>query len=309
MSAIGSFSIRSVELTFVIVLVMLLVLWDRAKIFTFEIATEVVSITITDPVLSHWQVGRATLLDDPFDDAGSRVLDEFSLVTITPGTQVRIQRHGVQEVHVRLQRADGESAGAITPSTGDAMKIGEWALLRIVPDKLPIVLPFRGLLAVGEDVGPGVSSLLLSGDISVIEAQAIGRTHYVAGNQRLESGDRVIPMHAETLLRPGPTKASMDGFIRVEPAQGFSDPTDGLLLVAHGEADYVQVDRLGSAGYEIRASRWARFLHDPLLAAIVAIMTLLILMIEFSSKCAGLLKPARQAHVSDGDKHEPDTDR
>lgn len=308
MAALGSFSIRSVELTAVIVLIMLLVLWDRDKIFTFEIATEVVSITITDPVLSHWPIGSAKLQDDPFDENDSRVLDAFSLLTISPGTQVRIQRHGLRTVRIRLHKDEGKSVGRITPPSGDAVELGDWALFGITPDQAPVVLPFRGQVQVGEDVSPGVDSVLLNGDISVIEAQAIGRTHYVAGSQRLETGDRVTPMHATGLLRQKLSKASMDGFLRIEPAQGFSDPADGLLLVAHGEADYVQVDRLGSAGYEIRASRWARFLHDPLLAAIVAIMTLLILLIEFSSKCAGLLKPAQHARSSDGDEHEPSSD-
>ena len=55
-------------------------------------------------------------------------------------------------------------------------------------------------------------------------------------------------------------------------------------MVAHGRADHVRVERLGSAGYRIRAPFWARFLHDPLIAGFTTILALLLLVFEASLK-------------------------
>ena len=92
-----------------------------------------------------------------------------------------------------------------------------------------------------------------------------------------------------------PSKPSIvTGFIRGEPATGYAGPREALGLVAHGPADFVKVDRLGSSGYKIRAPRWARFLHDPLLAAGTAIVALFALLMEVGTKCNDCVSAYRE---------------
>lgn len=277
----------------VLLLVVLLVMSDREKIFTLNVSTEIVEFSLTDPLLSEWMIGNARLIDDPFSEGeGGTVLNDHSVLMLNTGTQVRVQRHGVEHTRLLLTAGEQASAGRIEDAEGHSIKLPDWALLLVKDSGRPLVLPFRGTLTVGDDVAIGVDSILLSGTVSVVEEQLLGRTHYTAGVEDLDPGDRV------QLWRPDESgarvAATVDGFVRAEPMEGYSDPGDALTLVAHGQADFVQVERLGSAGYQIRAPRWARFLHDPLLAAATAIIALMALLLEFSSKCVEAVEPRNE---------------
>ena len=289
---------KSVIAIVALLLVVLLVMWNRAKIFTLDVSTEVVQFSVSDPLLSEWMIGNARLIDNAFsEDEEGTVLDDHSILLLNVGTQVRIQRHGIEHTRLLLTTDNKASTGRIEDAEGRSIELRDWALLLVAVSDRPLVFPFRGTLTVGDDVAIGVNSILLSGTVSVVEEQMVGKTHYTAGIEDLDPGDRIqFLRHDHTpvgtrILVP----AIVDGFIRVEPAEGFSGPANALMLVAHGQADFVQVDRLGSAGYQVNAPRWARFLHDPLLAAATAIIGLLAMLLAFSSKCIEILE-RRQEH-------------
>ena len=264
----------------------LLVVTDREKIFTLDVSTEVVRFSVTDPLLSEWMIGNARLIDNPFSqDSEGAVLGDHSVLMLNTGTQVRMQRHGVEPARLLLTADKPASVGRIEDADGRSTVLGEWALLLVEVSGQPLVFPFRGTLTAGDDVAIGVNSILLSGTVSVVEEQLLGNTHYTAGVEDLDPGDRVQLWLQDQPVAGAPALATVDGFIRAEPMEGFSSPANALALVAHGQADFVQVERLGSAGYQVRASHWARFLHDPLLAAAAAAITLLALLLECSSKC------------------------
>jgi len=271
-----------------LVLVLCLVLPDRPNIFTADASTELVTFTVTDPTLSQWELGGARLLTNPLQPAAEAgVLQPDTVLDIAPGTRVRLQRHGVGVLRIELEARRGggsKSVGTLNDPAGGVRRLGDWALLLVEIEGRPRLLPFRGRLTVGDDVATGVDSVLLSGTVSVVEEQLFGRSRYVAGSGTLDAGDRI-----QFWARNGKTgtlePAVVNGFVRAEPMTGFSEPLNAMRLVAHGQAEYVQVERLGSAGYRIRAQHWARFVNDPVLAALTAIVALLILLIEFLSRC------------------------
>ncbi|RRQ22351.1 hypothetical protein D6C00_10585 [Thiohalobacter thiocyanaticus] len=285
-----------------------LVIVERENIFTVDASTEVAAFRITDPLLSEWTLGPARLIEDPFADvAASRNLADQSLLVVEPGTRVRLQRHGVGQLRIQLTADAGTTAGRVELADSSRISLGDWALLLVEVAGRPLVFPFRGTLAVGDDVAAGVDSIMLNGTVSVVEEQLLGKTHYVAGGEALDTGDRVQLWNKAPYGSVEPEPAVVSGFVRAEAMEGFSEPVNALTLVAHGQADYVQVERLGSAGYHIHAPHWARFLHDPLLAASTAIIALVALLFEVLSKCGVLIGGNTGKHEKEsGAEVEPD---
>jgi len=275
----------------ILLVVVLLVMWDRENVFTLDLSTEVVQLSVTDPLLSEWMIGNARLIDDPFsEDSEGAVLGDQSVLMLNTGTQVRMQRHGLEHTRLLLTADNAASTGRIEDASGGSIMLGEWALLLVEGSRLPLVFPFRGTLTAGDDVTIGVNSILLAGTVRVVEEQLLGNTHYTAGAEALDPGDRVQLWRDAKTDSGTRVRATVDGFIRIEPA----GPGNALSLVAHGQADYVQVERLGSAGYQVRAPRWARFLHDPLLSATTAIIGFMLLLLGFSSKCIEIARQRRE---------------
>lgn len=278
----------------IVAAVIALVVTDRENIFTINASTEAVAFRITDPVLSQWALGTARLMEDPLAEvAAGRALRAHSTLFIAPGTQVRLQRHGIGWVRIQLTVPDHGSAGYVMQPDGSRIPLHDWALLLVEIAERPLVFPFRGTLSVGDDVAAGVDSILLGGTVSVVEEQLLGKTHYVAGGETLDPGDRVQLWRRNGEQGKPPAPAVVSGFMRAEASEGFSEPVNAFTLVAHGQADYVQVERLGSAGYHIQAPHWARFLHDPLLAASTAIIALVALLLEVLSKCGSVVGSVR----------------
>lgn len=291
-----------------------LVLQNRIHIFTLDVITEIIAFTTTDPVLTAWDLGATSELldlgaeDDPFaENATGRELEPHAQLIIHEGTQVALQRHGTGVIRVQLTRDGGNSTGRIqefdtTSQLGTTSQLSDRVVLLVEPAGTPMLFPFRGKLTVGYDVAAGVDSVLQSGTVSVVERQLISDTHYTANTESLDAGDRVqlVVQLVEDWKRLE-VLATVSGFVRAEPAasQAYSEPVNALNLVAHGQADFVQVDRLGSTGYKIRATRWARFVHDPVLAAATAIVALFALLMEFGSKCSDFISAYRRKDDAD----------
>lgn len=274
-------------------------LGDRGRIYTLDIDTEVMSLVVGDTRYSEWSLAGARLYADPFDDEAVQ-LGSDAVVLMNPGVSVEIQRHGVGAVNVRLE-CDGGAVGRIEGDEGISGALGQWALLRFELEDKPLVLSFSGYLSVGEDVASQVDSMVLGGEVSIIEQKFASRGHYTAGGEAIDAGDRVQLWRTATdsatasLLQhsactgsrrlilnedaPELVASRMAGFVRAEPA-AFSEAINAMQLVAHGAADYARVERLGSGGYEIRVPFFHRFLNDPILLAVVSVLGLVAVFIE-----------------------------
>lgn len=268
-----------------VVLVALAYFDSREHIFTIDADTERVTILFVDPNPFAWQVGSGRIMKDPWEDEmASKRLPEFSSLTIASNTEVVFQRHGIRDLTLIL-RNPGGSGGVLSVDNGsENQRLGEWTLLKLSPATRPMVLPFRGQLTVGEDVAQDVDSLLLKGTISILEAQLVRATRYSAGIFSLDRGDRVSFWHRRS--GQDDLAAAVQGFVRVEPSdqEAFTEAVNAMQVIAHANANYARIERFGSLGYEIRAPKWARFLYDPLLAAIAALGAVVFAAIEIYSR-------------------------
>ena len=294
-----SVGVLGIVLLLLFALVLWLAFWPRGKIYTLDISTEVISFVIADPLYSEWDISGGDLYRDPFDDANIiQGLGDFSVLSLNKYVSVEVQRHGVGPVRIKLS-CDGGSIGRVEDENGNAYALGEWALITQPLVDKPLVLPFRGHLSIGEDVASLVDSILLGGTISIVEEKKFTRGHYTAGQETLDRGDRVqlwvnrSPKEMRSNSHPGcgtdeqinenKMASRLDGFVRAEPAS-FSEAVNALQLIAHGKADFARVERLGSAGYEVRAQSWVRFVNDPVLGALVAGLATLALLMEIFFK-------------------------
>ncbi|PPI84483.1 hypothetical protein KEHDKFFH_09420 [Marinobacter maroccanus] len=262
----------------------------RDRIFTLDAVTETASVVTSDGAFSEWRVGGANLHKSPFATKDSAILlPESAYLLIHQGTRVDIQRHGIQDVRLTLSRTEKSVGSIVSPDDVDRL-LGNWASLTVSSDDRPFVWPFRGTLVVGDDVSSGVDSVLLQGTVNVLEEQLVRDTRYSAGTSELDRGDKVGfwkqpegEKHEEAIV---------EGFFRIEPTnqERFTEALNAIQLVAHGSADHVKVERLGSSGYQIRATNWARFLYDPLLSFFAGLGALFFAAIEIYSNVREILR-------------------
>ncbi|WP_146162195.1 hypothetical protein [Marinobacter sp. 3-2] len=260
----------------------------RDRIFTLNAVTETASLVTSDGAFSEWRVGGAVLYTDPFTTEDAAIsLSENAYLLIRRGTRVDIQRHGIQDVRLTLRTTKGAVGSIVSPDNDDRL-LGNWASLTVSSDDRPLVWPFRGTIVVGDDVSSGVDIVLLQGTVNVLEEQLFRDTRYNAGTSELDRGDKVgfwaqPEEHDEAVV---------EGFLRIEPSnqERFTEALNAIQLVAHGSADHVKVERLGSSGYQIRATSWARFLYDPLLSFLAGIGALLFAAIEIYTNVREILR-------------------
>jgi len=273
-------------------IVAVLYLDGRERIFTLDAVTETASVVISDGALAEWRIGAAVLMEDPLSGSDAAVsLPPDAYLVIRPGTRVDMQRHGIQDVRLTLHAA-GASAGSIVsgPDAGER-QLGLWAALRVPAGVRPLVWPFRGTLEVGDDVNSSVDSVLLQGEVHVLEQQLLRATRYNAGSSELDRGDRIS---FRKQAGGGREQAVVEGFFRIEPSdqERFTEALNAIQLIAHGSAGHVRVERLGSSGYQIRATRWARFLYDPLLSFLAGVGALLFAAMEIYVNVREILRDA-----------------
>jgi len=298
----GGFLRKEWFLLLMLIVIMSLVLYPREKIFTIDVSTEVVSFSISDPKYSEWNIGGASIQKDFFEETGKKdVLPESSRLEPSKGVDVQLHRHGTAPIYITLT-CDAGSVGRIDTGDGEYIELGEWALISIMGDVKPEVFSFRGTLDIGDDVTVGIDSILLGGSISIVEEKLLTNGHYIAGQETLNPGDRVqlwkshepasnlidrgscISSKTLNVAKKKREKSDVDGFIRTEPANNYSEPVNALNLVAHGKADYAEVNRFGSAGYEIKVLPLTRFVNDPILGILLGAVTALLLLLELVSK-------------------------
>ncbi len=290
-----------------------LLVTDRNNIFTINAVTEKARFIVTDPLLSEWSISGANFLDNQDKEEDERnPLGEDTILIIETGTDVEIVRHGIQKVSITLRANNNKSTtGTLITNDGSEIHLGPWASFHITPLVKPLILPFSGHLIVGDDVTVGVSSVLLSGQIGVVEEQLLNNTRYTAGSEMLDTGDRIHIWKINNESGSSLSPAVMNGFIRIEPTQQdqYTEAQNAMHLIAHGQASYVEVQRLGSAGYTIRAPKWARIMYDPFIAFLATFGALLLACVEIYSKTKEIISDcAHNGNVQDDLEpvtHEP----
>lgn len=281
---------------------MFLVFYPREKIFTIDVSTEIASFQITDPKYSEWNIGGAFIQTDFFDESGkTTLLPSLSRLEPSRGVEFQLQRHGIGPIYLKLTCGSG-SVGRVDLGDDSYIDLGEWVLITIPAGTKPKIFPFRGTLDVGDDVSVDIDSILLDGNISILEEKLFTNGHYTAGEELLIPGDRVQLWKSQDVLNDNNFSSScttvargknrsnkrvrseLDGFIRAEPGKNYSDPVDALNLVAHGKADYAEVNRFGSGGYEVKVYPLTRFVNDPILGILFGALTAFLILLEVVSK-------------------------
>lgn len=257
-------------LALVLILVLCgIIFYPRHTLFTLEARSEKLVVKVVDEVLAEWHFDRLSVFRDPFDTEDLLALSDATLL-VNPGAEVEFNRnlHGPLQIVVRAQ--DEVSAGEIIDASGQRIELGPWSSLRVEtmstdanPGGKAMLIPFRGIVDLGDDVATGVTGVLLEGKVQIAEEELIGNTRYVANITTLDRGDR-ISLFEHNTREP----AIVEGFVRV----GLGE---ALEMVAHGPAGYVMVQRLGSGGYTITPSIWRRIMEEPLLASLVVLIGIL----------------------------------
>ena len=150
------------------------------------------------------------------------------------------------------------------------------------------VLPVQGTVILGEEIGEGVSTMLLSGTVTMHADQSerffsglirlFRKNTYVGETVALSRGDRILPTEAQQRqLEGGGAHSDQDpganGYVRVTakgPLQfGLIEPTRS-----------VSIQRAGIATVEVDMSFWQRVQNEPALTALIAMMVALIAVVE-----------------------------
>ena len=262
---------------------------DRENIFTVRGETENITIVFSNDNLNQWDLSNATLLLDITepDDLLTLPIDSFFIpkVDTTARVLIRNQENKLGQLIITLE-SDGESVGEI--ETADkVIKLPNYSEVTIDVNQSR-VLPIDGYIRVGEDVGLGVESLLLSGEVSIVEKQFFRDERYVATEHKLDTGDRV-ELHNSVDID---NLAKAKGFIRITS----SNP---LVFTFHGEAKAVKVHRLGSNSYHITPSIWPRITNDPIIAAFSSLLAIIFLLLEFADLIGRLFLSPRTPDEKD----------
>lgn len=256
----GYFLIATIGIVAVIIL-----LGDRTNIYSVKGHTQTLTINTTSSDINEW-----------YFDSGTLVAEELFLEPITlsseryftfaSGTELRITAVNSAGQHKILISAKSlkhsgtlESSDATTPLSG--------YLELLVNLSKDIVLPFEGKAFLGEDVGRDVDSLLLEGEVNILESRFMSSGRYQGETYTLDTGDRatIVDLNNEYISK---------GFLR------FTDENAFYFSVV-SEGDGVRVTRFGNEDLLLTPSIWSRVTKDPVVAAITSLFALMFLLLEF----------------------------
>ena len=283
------FKIKLFFIFIVITSIGYILLSERENIFTIRGETENITIVFSADNLNQWDLSYATLLLDITEPDSLVELPLDSFFMPKEGTTARVvikkKENKANQLIITLEN-DGKSVGEIETSD-KIIQLPSYAEISIFINE-PRVMPLDGYVRVGEDVGLGVESLLLSGEVSIVEKQFFRDERYIATEHKLDTGDRV-ELHNNTEID---SLAKAKGFIRITSSTPLS-------FTIHGEAKAVKVHRLGSNSYLITPSIWPRISNDPIIAAISSLLAIIFLLLEFSDLIGKLLLSTRKPNEED----------
>ena len=282
-----AFKLKSISSILLIIVILSALFWPKENTVSIFSETEKVIIKPSDSILTEWDISEAKVFLDPLNPEIFIQLssDDAKLV---PGSMssIEVRKHANGDLNLTVTSTI-DSPTTIARASGEDITLNRWASIHLAQSKIwPRTFPFRGNLIVGDDVAPDVNYLMKSGKIQIIERQILGTNRFIAAENTLDSGDRIILNDLSTN-----TQAILNGFLRV-------DKESVLTLVGHGSNINASIERLGSAGYEVKPSPWSRLVTDPFLIVITIILSTFLLSIELSSIIIGVFYTERKLSKS-----------
>lgn len=243
-----------------------ILLGDRTNIYSVKGNTQAITIDTTGALINQWRFSEGVLVSEeffmePIDLSLNRSF-EFA-----PGTKLRITSINNVTKHQLLitGRSDDVMGELIANNTAQPLSGYVEIMLTLSRN---FVLPFEGTAFVGEDVGQNVESLLLAGEVNILESRFLSSGRYPGESYTLDTGDRIsiVDNDAEYVSK---------GFLRITQSDAF-------YFSVVSEGDGVQVTRFGNEDLLITPSVWSRVTKDPVVAAITSLFALMFLLLEFA---------------------------
>lgn len=254
-------------LVFLLGVVAALVLYgNRNSNFAIKGTTEIATIITTGNPINAWQFHNGNVFSIE-SDIESLELSSDSFLDFKPGSEIQISVRSENDVNTVVIAAKNDDVTAVIKNSGKVLNLTGYVDLSITITE-PIILPFEGKALIGEDIGEGVDSILLSGEISVSESRFLSSGRYQGEVHTLNPGDRVfVTGSAENDVSKG--------FLRIENEEAF-------YFSVISEGDEAKITRFGSEDLIITPSLWSRVTKDPVVAAMTSLFALLFLLLEFT---------------------------
>lgn len=254
-------------LVFLLGAVAALVLYgNRNSNFSIKGTTEIATIITTGNPINTWQFNNGNVFS--FESGiESLELSNDSFLVFKPGSEIQISVHSENDVHKMVIAAKNDEVTAVVTTPEQVLDLTGYVDLTINITE-PIILPFEGKALIGEDIGEGVDSILLSGEISVSESRFLSSGRYQGEVHTLNPGDRVF-------VTGSSENDVSKGFLRIENDEAF-------YFSVISEGDEAKITRFGSEDLIVTPSLWSRVTKDPVVAAMTSLFALLFLLLEFT---------------------------
>ncbi len=243
-----------------------ILLGDRTNIYSVKGTTQALTIVTTSSDINEWEIqGGILVAEDLFMEPV--LLSAEKAFRFSAGSKIRFTAvNEPDQNHVLITTRDSKLSGALIDNSSETALAGYVEVL--IPVAQNLVLPFEGKAFMGEDVGEGVESLLLNGEVSILESRFLSSGRYQGETFTLDTGDRatIIDLKGEHVSK---------GFVRITDSDAF-------YFSVVSEGDGVQVTRFGNEDLTLTPSIWTRVTKDPIVAAITSLFALMFLLLEFS---------------------------
>ena len=251
----------------IIVFAILILVSDRNSVFSVNGETQSLSIAMTNNEINQW-VFHHGMLFSPWQLDNSIELDDEQTFTLEAGTKVTATVSQQADVAVAILTFRNEQGAVGTLENGnEKLILNDYAELTL-NSATSATFPFDGQAFIGEDVGKDVSSLLLNGEVRILEKQLMSSKRYLGDVYQLNMGDRVY-------IESGDMAVISKGFFRFPV-------NDAIYFSITSEGDQVNVERFGSSRLTLTPSFWSRMISDPFVAALTSTLALIFLLMEFA---------------------------
>ncbi|GAB3000625.1 hypothetical protein [Psychrosphaera aestuarii] len=251
----------------VVVTAALILLGDRKNIYSVEGISQTITVETSGADINEWFFDNGVLVaEDLFMQPLE--LQESNTFKFSTNSKLRItsSKNG-NDFQLLITARNDKNVGVLVNESESQILTGYVEVLLTI--SRDFILPFEGKALLGEDVGAGVESLLLEGEVSILESKFISSGRYQGENNKLDMGDRVsiIDNDSEYISK---------GFVRVTRQNAF-------YFSVISEGDGVQVTRFGNEEMIITPSIWSRVTKDPVVAAMTSLLALMFLLLEFTT--------------------------
>jgi hypothetical protein len=238
---------------------------DRTNIYSVKGHTQALTIDTTSSDINEWHFESGTLIaEDLFLEPVTLSSERY--FTFAANAKLRVTSFNtVDQNRILITAKSTGQSGTLVSGRNSTPLSGYLELLVTISSNL--ILPFEGKAFLGEDVGRDVDSLLLDGEVSILESRFMSSGRYQGITYTLDTGDRatIVDLNNEYISK---------GFLRITDENAFY-----FSVVAEG--DGVQVTRFGNEDLLLTPSIWSRVTKDPVVAAITSLCALLFLLLEF----------------------------